>query len=256
MLPTCSICAACKWVPESTKLGLLCVTLGVQLSVPALPGAQPEGCDAAVLQHALPRVCGVVWCPWAPAWPGTLPSPRVAIGGSFTLPASPGSPLVLFSVVPSVVQRMQAPLGDWQLPRSYHLSDTIHLIGKENKPLRSGGGCRELPGGICLNEHLKRRHRFLEYNCLGKASPWHHGISEKYFGNAEGGQMRAGPWELFVCLWSNRAPTRCSGAARLPLPLCSLTCWCRGYSCLQAAKHHTPFFLIKRLLKTAQCGVH
>lgn len=82
-------------------------------------------------------MCGQGWCPggislahWGQGVLCHLPELLSAVLS--TLPTSPGSPLVLFSVVPSLV-----PLGDWQLPRSYQLSDALQLIGKENKPLQS-----------------------------------------------------------------------------------------------------------------------
>lgn len=76
-----------QWVPESTRLELLCVILGVQLNVLALLGAQPGGHESCCSPAATAWLCRVVCALGALAWQlgarDTLPPPRVAISSSF-----------------------------------------------------------------------------------------------------------------------------------------------------------------------------
>lgn len=119
-----------------------CVGPGLQLSVLGQPCWQHSLRDASCSPAPTARLCGVGWRPWGTGlarWgQGVLCHlPELLSAALSALPTSPGSPLVLFSVVPSLVQRMQAPLGDWQLLRSNQVSDAIQLLEKENKALQS-----------------------------------------------------------------------------------------------------------------------
>lgn len=85
--PTCSICAACRWVPESTELALLRGPwAAAERAGPALLAAQPEGCQLFSSTHCPALRGGVAPLGHRPGTlgaRGTLPSPRVAISSSF-----------------------------------------------------------------------------------------------------------------------------------------------------------------------------